>query len=316
MRLHFYILICAAFAGAHAAEPPTLVTGGLTNIAGASDSFIEAITPDGRWAVMVSHANNLTTNDDLQPYSDIFVRDLQAGRTLLVSVSTNGSAGGNGNSHDGWISPDGRYVIFASDVSNLIPNDTNGVTDVFRRDLQTGTTELVSVARSGGVASTSINRLTIGSSHAVVTPDGRWVAFESASTEFVEGDTNPTGKIFVRDMQTGITRLATEAAQYSRLGSITDDGRFVAFIAQSAASMPGRTNVNGDVFVADLQTGQQFWASTNLPSPIVLAYRCYAPVVALDGRTVWFNATVSGTTYLLEHDFTTAETTIPETVPP
>jgi Tol biopolymer transport system component len=317
MRHHFYIVIFAALVTAHAAEPPTLVTGGLTNVAGASDSFLEAITPEGRWAVFVSHANNLTTNDDLQPYSDIFVRDLQGGRTLLVSVSTNGSGGGNGNSKDSSISSDGRYVIFASDASNLIPNDTNGVSDVFRRDLQTGTTELVSVARSGGVASASMNRTTTGASGPIVTPDGKWVVFESASTEFVEGDTNPTGKIFVRDMQTGITRLATENARYSRLGSITDDGRFIAFIAQSASSMPGRTNSGGDAFVGDLQTGQQFWASTNLPSPIVPAYRCYNPVVARDGQTVWFNATVFSatyynpdTTYLLEHHLTTAETTV------
>jgi Tol biopolymer transport system component len=316
MRLHSFILIFAGIAAAHAAESPVLVTGGLTNVAGASDSFIEAITPDGRWAVMVSHANNLTTNDDLQPYSDIFVRDLQAGRTLLVTVSMSGSGGGNGNSQYGWISPDGRYVIFASEASNLIPNDTNGVSDVFRRDLQTGAIELVSVARSGGVASTSANRSTTGASRPVVTPDGRWVAFESASTEFVEGDTNPTGKIFVRDLQAGITRLATEGAEYSRLGSITDDGRFIAFIAQSAASMPGRTNAGGDVFISDLQMGQQFWASTNLPSPLVPAYRCHTPVASSDGRTVWFNATVSGTTYVLEHDFTTGETKIPETVPP
>lgn len=314
--MRFYVFILAFAAITVAAESPVLVTGGLTNVGGASDSFIEAITPDGRRAVIVSHANNLTTNDDLQPYSDIFVRDLPTGRTFLVSVSTNGSGGGNGNSRYGSISVEGRYVIFASEASNLVLNDTNGVSDIFRCDLPNGRTELVSVARTGGVAAGSLNRSTTGASDPVPTPNGRWVAFESASTDLVEGDTNPTGKIFVRDLQMGITRLATEGAQHSRLGSITDDGRFIAFTAESASSMPGRTNAYGDVFVVDLQTGQQFWASTNLPSPLVPAYRCYAPVVSSDGRTVWFNATVSGTTYVLEHDFATADTKIPETVPP
>lgn len=311
MRTHFLLLICAAFASGQAAERPTLVTGGLTNVAGASDSFIEAITPDGRWAVLVSHANNLTTNDDLQAHSDIFVRNVETDLTLLVSVSTNGSSGGNGNSHYGSISSDGRYVIFASEASNLISNDTNGVSDVFRRDLQAGTTELVSVARSGGAASASAGRATTGASKPIATSDGRFITFESTSREFVVGDTNATGKIFLRDVQTGTTRLATAGAQHSRFGSLTENGRYLAFIAEAAQSMPGRTNTGGDVFVTDLETGQQFWASTNLPSPLVPAYRSHDPVVTPDGRTVFFKVTTS-TTYVFQHDLVTGETTVPE----
>src|SRR5690242_12906575 len=125
MRCHSLILFLAAFAAARAAEPPTLVTVVLTNVAGASGSLLEAITTDGRRAVFVSHANNLTTNDDLLPYSDFFVRDFQTGTTILVSANGDGNGGGNGNSRDGSISSDGRYVVFASEASNLIPNDTN-----------------------------------------------------------------------------------------------------------------------------------------------------------------------------------------------
>jgi len=308
MRHYVFILASVAMTVA-AAEPPVLVTGGLTNVGGASDSFLGAITPDGRRAVIVSHANNLVPNDDLRAHSDIFVRDFQAGITFLASVSTNGSGGGDGNSQHASISTNGRYVVFGSDASNLIPNDTNGVSDVFRRDLQTGTTELISVARSGGVAPVSAGGSTSGSSKPVATPDGRWIAFESASTGLVEGDTNLTPKIFVRDMQTGVTRLATGGAQYSRLGAMTDNGRFIAFLAQSASIMPGRTNVGGDVFVADLQTGEQFWASVNLPSPILSGYRCLAPVVTPDGRTVFFKVTTSSN-YLLQHDLTTDETIV------
>ncbi len=308
MRHYVFILAFVALTVA-AAEPPVLVTGGLTNVGGASDSFLGAITPDGRRTVFVSHANNLTTNDDLRAHSDIFVRDFQAGTTLLVSVSRNGGGGGDGNSQYTSISTTGRYVVFASDASNLILNDTNGVSDVFRRDLQTGTTELISVAASGGVAPASGFRSTSGASKPVATPDGRWIAFESSSIGLVEGDTNLTPKIFVRDMQTGVTRLATKGAQYSRLSSITDNGRFIAFLAQSASIMPGRTNVGGDVFVTDLQTGEQFWASVNLPSPILSGYRCLAPVVTPDGRTVFFKVTTSST-YLLQQDLTTDETIV------
>ncbi len=309
MRFHSLILILAGIAATRAAESPMLVTGGLTNAAGASDSFLQAITPDGRRAVFVSHANNVATNDGLQSYTDIFVRDFQAGTTVLVSVRTNGSGGGNGNSHYASISPDGRYVVFASEASNLIPNDTNEVSDVFRRDLQTGTTELLSVARTGGVAATSVNRVTTGASKPTLTPNGRWVTFESSSMELVEGDTNATGKIFVRDLQTGVTRLATAGAEYSRSGRLTENGRYLAFVAEAAQSMPGRRNTGGDVFVTDLETGQQFWASTNLPSPVLSVYKCLAPVVTPDGRTVFFKA-ITSSTYVLQHDLTTGETTV------
>ena len=80
---------------------------------------------------------------DTNNAADVFVRDVVNGTTLLVSASTNGSVG-NGSSKSAVLSPDGRYVAFASIASNLVPGDTNRLQDVFVRDLQTGTTTLAS----------------------------------------------------------------------------------------------------------------------------------------------------------------------------
>ena len=100
------------------------------------------------------------------------------GDTDLVSVTTSGVASGNARAVS--VSSDGRYVAFSSDAAGLVPGDTNGVADVFVRDRQTGVTERVSVSTNGAQAD--------GQSAApVISPDGRFVAYESDATNLVAG---------------------------------------------------------------------------------------------------------------------------------
>jgi Tol biopolymer transport system component len=82
----------------------------------------------------------------------------------------------------------------------LVPGDTNGVADIFVRDLVTGATFLVSTNSSGG----SANGVSRGS---MMTPDGRYVAFVSAATNLVAGDSNRIPDVFVRDLQAGVGRV-------------------------------------------------------------------------------------------------------------
>ena len=82
---------------------------------------------------------------------DIFVRDLQARSTMLVSINRAGTGTANGRSTQPAISDDGRYVVFASEASDLADNDTNAtLLDVFRRDLVLRKTVLVSPGKFGG----------------------------------------------------------------------------------------------------------------------------------------------------------------------
>ena len=99
-----------------------------------------------------------------------------------VSVAADGTQG-NGTSSAPRLSADGRYVAFCSDASNLVPGDTNGVSDVFVYDRQTDTIERVSVAADG----TQGNGNSYGAS---ISADGRYVAFHSAASNLVPGDTN------------------------------------------------------------------------------------------------------------------------------
>jgi len=131
---------------------------------------------------------------------------LAAPSTIRASVS---SAEVEGNGDSGGvtfgalaISGNGRYVAFASEASNLVLGDTNNVSDVFVRDLLTGTTRRVSVNGSGGQG--------LGESeYPSISPDGRYVAFASATADLVPGDTNGYLDVFVRDLKTGVTKRAS-----------------------------------------------------------------------------------------------------------
>ena len=152
------------------------------------------------------------------------------------------------------ISADGRYVAFMSYADNLVAGDTNGRYDVFVHDRQTGETTRVSVHSDGteGDADSSLPS---------ISADGRYVAFESAATNLVAGDTNSTWDIFVHDRDTGATTMVsvdsggTEGDADSSLPSISADGRYVAFESYAENLVAGDTNNTWDIFVHDRDTG-------------------------------------------------------------
>ncbi len=214
-------------------------------------SFTPSITDDGRSVAFFGGSDNLVpgdTNDAM----DVFVRDRASGTTARASVSTAG-AQGNDHSQAPVISPDGRYVAFESDATNFVAGDTNGCTDVFVRDRASGTTERVSVSSAGAQGSSLSFR-------AAITPDGRYVAFLSAATNLVAGDTNLKTDVFVRDRQTGTTMRVSvgpggvQADDVSNGPFLSSDGRFVVFYSLATNLVPGDTNGFGDVFVHDRQT--------------------------------------------------------------
>ena len=97
----------------------------------------------------------------------------------------------NGDSAMPAMSADGRFVAFESTASNLVPDDTNGVTDIFIRDRQQAMTTRVSSA-TGRQANGH-------SSYPAISADGRFVAFQSLASNLVAGDTNRDIDIFVHD---------------------------------------------------------------------------------------------------------------------
>jgi Tol biopolymer transport system component len=209
-----------------------------------------AISGDGRFVVFSSGETNFVSTPDTNSAVDVFVRDLQMRTTTLVSTNSSGTATGNAGSRDAIISADGRFVAFSSTAGDLVPNDANGQSDVFIRDLQTGTTTLASANRlgtdSGNGASTS----------PVLSDDGRFVTFSSSASDLVENDTNGQEDIFVRDLQTGKTTLVSVNRAGTNSGNATSsapvisaNGNFVAFSSAANDLVTTDTNGQSDVFV-------------------------------------------------------------------
>jgi Tol biopolymer transport system component len=195
-----------------------MISVDFTGTTGGSDhSMPVGISTHGQFVLFESLATNLVVGD-ANPAGDVFMRDLAGQITIPVSASTNFGCG-NGASRDSTMTPDGRYVAFSSLASNLVPGDTNGISDVFVRDMRNGTTLLASV----GAQATPLNAVYrfngsyIGVSSSdlpEITPDGRFVAFLSTATNLVAGGTNP-GEMYVRDLLNNLTYcVSTNADQY------------------------------------------------------------------------------------------------------
>jgi Calx-beta domain/WD40-like Beta Propeller Repeat len=219
------------------------------------------ISGNGRFVAFESRLNNLVTGiNDLNGGNDIFVRDLTAGTTTVLSLNTTGTSTGNRPSHRPSISADGRFVAFDSDANDLVPNDTNNgigggqINDVFVRDLQTGTTALVSINNAGTDSGSS------SSFEPQINADGRFVLFESGASNLTsDSDFNSTTDIFVRDLQTSATFLISkgingeaDAIQSSSTSILSRDGLSVAFSSNSSFLTTNDQNGLFDVFAVRL----------------------------------------------------------------
>lgn len=247
------------------------------------------VSDDGRFVVFVSGATDLIPLD-INGYWDVFVRDMQLGITTRVSVSSTGVAA-NSHSDAALISRDGRFVVFGTNASNLVAADGNAEYDVFVHDLQTAITERVSVDSNGWEGNGASFLATLSST-------GRFVVFNSGASDLVAGDTNQRIDVFVRDRVAGTTVRASlrsgggQASGNSYDGSITPDGRFVAFESQSSDLVAGDTNNVEDVFVHDLQSGITTRVSVS-SAGVAGNADSFRPSISDDGRLVSFTSYAS-----------------------
>ncbi|MGO4760093.1 TolB family protein, partial [Streptomyces sp. 2MCAF27] len=178
-----------------------------------SQALFSRISDDGRYIIFHSTASDIVAGDT-NSASDVFLRDVQTGTTLLVSVP---AGGGLGDSHSGNadLSADARYVVFNSSATNMVADDTNAVNDIFIRDLQTGTTTRVSVGDDEAQGNNQ-------SLNGRVSDDGQRVAFVSSANNLVAGDTNSKDDIFVRDLAAGTTERVSVATDGTQANDYSD----------------------------------------------------------------------------------------------
>jgi Tol biopolymer transport system component len=306
--LSFAFIFLLAFCGSVAAANNTTICVSVAINGSESNgySYDPSISSDGRYVAFSSYASNLVAGDI--GHKDVFVRDRLLNTTTLVSVSSTGEQG-NGDSYEPSISADGRYVAFTSHATNLVTGDTNGVSDVFVRDLLLNITERVSVSSMGEQGNGD-------SSQPSISGDGRYVAFSSGEARFSEarfesfnterssnsqhagnlvtGDNNGVDDIFVYDQtlntikRVSISTNGDEGDGYSSKPSISANGRYIAFTSSANNLVWGDNNHRDDVFVHDqisgitervsvLSTGEEFNVD------------CGEPSISGDGRYVAFS---------------------------
>lgn len=236
----------------------TTVEASVSNegVEGSKDSSEGRITPDGRYVVYYTSSYNIAPEG-----SGVMLRDLVNNTTEYVSRAYDGSGASSG-AGEAAMDATATYIAFESSSTNLVASDTNGVSDIFLRNRQTGTTTRISVSGSGGQAD--------GASYTpYVSADGRYVTFESLATNLVTGDTNGVRDIFVWDRTTGqvrrvsVSSAGAEANGASYVPRLTPDGGAIVFYSEATNLVAGDSNGFDDVFVHDLGTGQTLLVSTS-----------------------------------------------------
>lgn len=291
------------------------------------------LSNDGRFVLFSSGARDLVSNDN-NDSADLYVRDVVAGRTMLVTVNRDGFASGSRSrltssgffNFDAVLSSDGQTVAFASYVNDLVDNDnvclgrcdgTNGLSDVFVRDLAEGKTELISINSKGTDGGNELSH------DPSISDDGQVVAFRSFATNLTDNDRTPQADIYVRSRRTGVTELVSVNLAGANGGTdgrgnglnsgnhlISPNGRFVAFSSVARDLTPNKTNLlTSDVFVRDLLTGTTTLASVNLkdadsPSDSRNQYVSVAADFSADGRYLVFRSTAPD---LSDKDFNGAD---------
>ena len=256
----------------------------------ANDESLEsAISADGRYVAFTSFASNLARNDT-NGWSDVFLRDRQAGYTERVSVASDGHQA-DGNSWQPCVSADGRFVAFYSTASNLVPDDQGDMQDVFVRDRQTRQTRRISETADG----TAANGYSV---QPALSGNGRYVAFVSDADNLAPGDTNGRIDVFVRDLETGavervsVSSSGTQGNGGSYEPALSADGRYVVFESFASNLVPGDTNRSDDVFVHDRETHTTSRVSSGV-SGVQADDANSTPSVSADGRYVAFRSDAS-----------------------
>jgi Tol biopolymer transport system component len=272
----------------------TSATGVQANQFGSSNAT-PVFSPDGNSVVFSSLANNLVAGDT-NGANDIYVKNLVTGAITRVNTDVSGAQTNLYGSFNAVFSPDGNSVMFESRAANLVSGDTNGISDIFVKNLVTGAITRVSTDSAGGQANFGAFTNSTG---ATFSADGTKIVFTSFASNLVTGDTNNDGDVFVKDLITGsVTLVSTDAtgvqgnsSSYDGYGGtgakFSPDGSKVIFSSSANNLVTGDTNFRQDLFVKDLATGAITRVSTDAGGAQGNS-TSYAGVFSPDGTRVAF----------------------------
>ncbi len=242
--------------------------------------YAPSISGDGRYVTFTSMESGISS-------SQIFLRDRILNITKIISLNNVGDAA-DGDCGDSAISGDGRFVAFTSWASNLVSSDSNGLSDIFIRDMILNTTKLVSISANGQQGN-------FESYTPSISFNGQFIAFVSSANNLVNNDNNGVEDIFVKDIVSGVIKIASlnnngeQTNSYSSSPSISNDGTRVAFSSMANNLVDGDNNSRRDVFVRDLVYNITKRASESSLGEEV-RMESSNPVISGDGRYVAFES--------------------------
>ena len=217
------------------------------------------------------------------------MHDRLTGVTSLVSVSSAGIHASADASYSA-LSADGRFIAFVSNSDNLVDGDTNGAYDIFVHDRILGETARVSVASDGRQGNDHS-----GFDYPSISADGRFVAFDSAASNLVAGDTNRYRDIFVHDRTTGeTTRISVSSTgeqgnDHAYTPSISRNGRYIAFYSEASNLVEGDVDGFFDVFLHDQRSGETIRISV-ASDGMQGNGDSFMPSISEDGRYIGFTS--------------------------
>ncbi len=311
--------VLAGFAVAQSATT-SIVSVSAAGVPGNGNSRWALVSADGRTLIFHSRATNLAPGDT-NGARDVFVHELLTGRNRRLDLGAGGLQA-NADVRVTSISPEARFLALESEADNLVLGDANGHQDVYRHDLRTGDTLLVSVAADGGEADES-------SYVPHMSPDGRFVAFQSMAKNLVTGSNPyaPSNEVYLRDLHLGTTeRVALNDAGEPANGSssgplVSARGRYV-FFTSGATNLPNAPYPGRHVYVRDRVEGRTRLISVdsngNQATGPGGGALCRAAHISRDGRIAVFVSTATnlapgvapGSFHVYSHDLRTGRTTI------
>jgi len=218
-------------------EVTVRVSVGASGAQANGESAFPSVSADGSRVAFASDATNLVANDT-NTTVDVFVRDLAAGTTTRVSVTASG-AQADGTSLPPSIPADGLHAPVACYPTTLLPGATNGMPDVFVRDVATAVTRRVSVKSSGA-------QVDFGGDAPSISATGCVVAFDSEAPDLVAGDTNEWRDVFVNDT-TPPAATVTTTLKAKASTSRTTRGKYVTISSTLTGGVPALSRVRYQV---------------------------------------------------------------------
>ncbi len=244
----------------------TLVSVSSSGTQGNNHSYSPVISGDGRYVAFYSYATNLVPGDT-NAREDVFLHDLQTGETTLVSKNLSGGVG-NARSCCPDISDDGMQIAFHSSASNLVGDDTNAESDVFVLDRESGLVGRVSLSTDGAQGDDV-------SLYPRISPEGRFVVYQSLASTLVSGDGNRTVDIFVTDRDPDLNGVYDESCEGCRETKL---------LSRSASGLPGNLSAEfGAISLSQLVSVFSSFADnlveedTNGSSDVFLTWKATGP---------------------------------------